>query len=423
MAWNLPVSERRYLRELASKQAELAAAPVMEERKRMWFDLNDGIPGARPPVIIEAGSFNRDFLPEDVFRCRSDTGKDIERQLLANIRNHELLDDDKVMPDTFNMGWFVDIDEIGVKIDYKKAKDFQGFETAIRAVNPFKDDLKKDLQLLKPAVCHVDREKTKAWKAFLDDLLGEILPVKIHTGLFGCTELTRQAVELMGMEAFFMAMYDSPDEVHQLMTFLRDNAIRVMRWAESEELLRINSGNQHSYGSSYTFTTKLPQRGCEGGPARLSDMWGYAESEETTPIAPETFHEFCFPYYRDVCELMGLLYYGCCEPVNMFWEDIRNLPHLKKVSISVLCDQPFMGDALRGTDIVFSRKPDPKFLGVDVSLDEDAWRGHIRETLEATRDVFVEFIIRDVYTMHGNLTKARRAVDLAREEIDRYRNR
>ena len=79
-----------------------------------------------------------------------------------------------------------------------------------------------------------------------------------------------------------------------------------------------------------------------------------------------------------------------------------------------------MGEALRGSDIVFSRKPDPKFLGVEVKLDEDAWAAHIRETLDATHGVNVEFIVRDVYTVHGNLGKARRAVEIARREIDKH---
>jgi hypothetical protein len=117
---------------------------------------------------------------------------------------------------------------------------------------------------------------------------------------------------------------------------------------------------------------------------------------------------------------VGLLYYGCCEPAHPFWEDIRQLPHLKKVSISRWCDQQFMGEALRGTELVFSRKPDPNYLSVDQRLDEEAWATHIRETLEATHGVFVEFIVRDVYTVHGNLKNARHAVEIARQEIERH---
>ena len=68
---------------------------------------------------------------------------------------------------------------------------------------------------------------------------------------------------------------------------------------------------------------------------------------------------------------------------------------------------------------MFSRKPDPNFLGVDVELDEERWAAHIRESLEAARGIFMEFIVRDVYTVHGNLGKPRRAVEIARREIDR----
>lgn len=417
-AFTLPTDERIYLRELAARQAEYAALPLMARRRQMWYDLNDGKPGARPPVIIETWTFDRDFLPENIFRCASDVGRTIEEQLLRNIRNYELLNDDKVMPDTFDIGWCVEIDEMGVSLDRETVPDAQGVDTGFRYLHPIKN-LHEDLALLTPAECRVDRERTMAQKDALDELLGDLLPVTIRTGAFGATMLTHRVIELMGMEAFFTAMYDCPDDVHRLMAFLRDNALRVMRWAEAEGLLRPNNGNQQSFGSSYAFTTRLPAPGYSGDAARLGDMWGNANSQETVGISPKMFHEFCFPYYRDVCEPLGLLYYGCCEPAHPFWRDISQLPHLKKVSISRWCDQQFMGEALRGSDIVFSRKPDPNLLGVAVELDEDAWRAHIRETLDATRDVFVEFIIRDVYTVHGNLGKARRAVELARQEIDR----
>lgn len=419
MKWDIPDGERTYLRELARKQADYAALPVMAQRKQMWYDLNDGHPDARPPVIVETWTFDRDFMPDGVLRCASEAGRTIERQLVRNIRNHELIDDDKVMPDTFDIGWFVDIDEMGVKCDRLMVKDGEGVETGFRFLHPIKD-LKEDIHLLQPAVCRVDQEQTLAWQCFLEDLLGEFLPVEIRTGLFGCSMLTHRVIELMGMEAFFMAMYDSPDELHRLMAFLRDNALRVMRWTEAEGLLRVNNGNQASFGSSYNYTTALPRPGAAGDAARMCDMWGNANSQETVGVSPEMFHEFCFPYYRDVCEPMGLLYYGCCEPAHPFWDDIRQLPHLKKVSISRWCDQRFMGEALQGTDIVFSRKPNPNLLGLDVTLDEENWASHIRETLDATPGVCVEIIVRDVYTVHGNLGKPRRAVEIARNEIDTH---
>jgi hypothetical protein len=344
--------------------------------------------------------------------------RSVEAILDGGVRNHELIDDDKVIPKTFDIRWFVEIDEFGVPVERESVKDAEGVETGYRFLHPIQD-LDRDLATLKPATCRVDRQRTRAWQAFLDDLLGDILPVRIRTGIYGGTMLTHKVVELMGMQAYFMAMVDNPDAVHRLMAFLRDNALRVMHWAVDEGLLRLNHGNQDSFGSSYNFTTQLPAPGYSGPPARLCDMWGSANSQETVGVSPAMFHTFCFPYYRDVCAPMGLLYYGCCEPAHPFWEDIRQLPHLKKVSISRWCDEAFMGDALQGSDVVYSRKPDPNFLSVDVTLDEVAWAAHIRKTLEATRGVAVEFIVRDVYTVHGDLGNARRAVEVARREIER----
>jgi hypothetical protein len=418
MEWHIPPDERAYLRGLAQKQAEYAALPVMAQRRQMWYDLNDSRPGARPPVIIETWTFDRDFMPAGTLRCTTEAGRTIERQLLRNVRNHELIDDDKVMPDTYDISWCVEIDEMGVQIDREQVRDAEGIETGYRFLHPIVD-LERDLDMLRPAACRVDRERTMEWQAFVQEAVGDALPVRIRTGTYGSTMLTHRVVELMGMQAYLMATYDSPDAVHRLMGYLRDNALRMMRWAEGEGLLRVNNGNQDSFGSSYNFTSQLPASDYEGGPARLCDMWGATNSQETVGLSPRMFHEFCFPYYRDVCAPFGLLYYGCCEPAHPFWEDIRQLPHLKKVSISRWCDQAFMGEALRGSEIVFSRKPDPNYLSVDVRLDETAWAAHIRETLDATQGVFVEFIIRDVYTLHGNLGNARRAVEVARREIER----
>lgn len=416
--WIISKEEKAYLRGLATKQAEIAAMPVMEQRKQMWYNLNDGHKNTRPPVIIESGTFNQDFMPESVFQCKNPSARRIESQLLNSIRYHECINDDRVIPDTFNISWNVSIDAMGVKLESEHVSDGLGGNLGHRMIHPIKE-LARDLHILKPAKCEVDRDKTIAYKTFLEDLLGDILPVTIRSNVYASQNLTQTVIRLMGMEAFMLALYCEPDSVHALMSYLRDNSIKIMSWAESENLFVQNTGNDVAYPSSFNFTHRLDRQNGETGPVKLSEMWGNADSQETVGVSPELYHEFCLPYYVDVCRPVGLIYYGCCEPVHPFWEDIKTIPHLQKVSISKWCNQEFMADALRETDIVYSRKPDPTLLGVEKELDESAWSAHIRETLDITRGVSVEFIIRDVYTMHGNLDKARRAIELARKEIDR----
>ena len=79
-----------------------------------------------------------------------------------------------------------------------------------------------------------------------------------------------------------------------------------------------------------------------------------------------------------------------------------------------------MGEALRGSRTIFHRKPSPNFIGVGKELDEEAFAGHIRRTLEAARGCNLEFSFRDIYTLGGDRGKPRRAVQIVRQLIDKH---
>lgn len=50
-------------------------------------------------------------------------------------------------------------------------------------------------------------------------------------------------------------------------------------------------------------------------------------------------------------------------------------------------------------------------------LDEDAWRSHIMTTLKHAENCSLEFTIRDVYTIHHDVDKAKRCVAIMKECI------
>ena len=127
--------------------------------------------------------------------------------------------------------------------------------------------------------------------------------------------------------------------------------------------------------------TTAARRGC-------CDMWGCANSQETVGVSPEMFHEFCFPYYRDVLRADGpavlrLLRAG--PPVlgrhqqPAAPQEGLHLPLVRRAhSWARRCAAP--GSSSRAS-------PTPTSSGVDVKLDEEAWAAHIRETLDAARGV------------------------------------
>ena len=67
--------ERAYFPELVRTQAGYAALPVMGRRRRVWLDLNTGRSRARPPVVVETRTFDRDFMPAGIYRCASEAGR------------------------------------------------------------------------------------------------------------------------------------------------------------------------------------------------------------------------------------------------------------------------------------------------------------------------------------------------------------
>ncbi len=418
----LNITEIKYLRELAQKQKEISELPVMAARKKLWADMNNCVPGARPPLALENGTFNRDFMPESLIQCNSDYGKKLEWQMLQHIRRHEILNDDHVCPGYLEISWHIDRNEFGIEIPTTYEKDSEGVITGYHFDCPIKDLEQDSLEFLTPSTFELDRQGTFDEKKYLEGIFGDILPLEIANGYYFSGNLTQRMMRLMSMETFFLGMYTAPEKVHTVMRYLTDNAVSFAKWAERENILVLNNRNQCTCGTCYNFTDLLPQKDFDPAHVRLRDMWGVMDSQETVGVSPEFFEEFCFPYYQEFAELFGLNYWGCCEPVDPIWGSVSKIANLHAVSISKWANQEKMGEALQGRNIVYSRKPDPNLLSVDVTLNEEAWRNELRKSLDVITKYGLpaEFVVRDVYTLHGNLNNAISAVRIGQEVINEY---
>ena len=86
----------------------------------------------------------------------------------------------------------------------------------------------EDMHLLKPTAYSVDRDRTMKWKAFVEDILGDILPVRMSMGSPGAC-LSQDIVRLMGMEAMIYSLVDYPDEFHQVMRRMTNDHIEYFK--------------------------------------------------------------------------------------------------------------------------------------------------------------------------------------------------
>lgn len=401
--------EKIYLRELAERQKELSHLPVMEERKELWY-LHNELKGPRPMVVMEEDTFLDEILPP--LQCEDPDARWMERQLLKTILPQQIFQDDKVVTEDFLVDVQIENRLFDVEMKKKFASDKIGYH-----IEPVLESLEEDMGILKDSVFINHWQETNRRQELAQDILGDILNVKLQNSVNQWEfSLTEKIVWLMGMENMFCAMVTEAEAFHQLMDRLVVEMIRFLRWQENEQVLFLNNGNDYMGSGSYCFTRELPGETYQGK-ILSRHLWGHMNSQESIGVSPEMYHEFMAPYFARMAKEFGLLYYGCCEPVELYWDrDISHYANLRKVSISPWCNEEIMSERLSGSRVIYSRKPSPNFIGVQKEFDEDEFRKYIRHTVQLTRECHTEYIFRDIYKLHGNTEKLKKAVDIVREE-------
>lgn len=414
--YTIKSKERIYLRDLARRQLEYSKLPIMEQRTRHWYE-NNALKGEKPIIVVEHGPFREELFPE-IF-CSSKMGMAVEKELLSHITSYELINDDKVVPDFYTVNRMIKMKELDQDRIVHHARDTKGRELGYSYEHPVKD-LKEDFHVLKKSVYSYDDKETMAHFEFMQDLLGDILDVRIsNNSLLWFMSFTARAVNIMGLERLMYSIMDYPEETERFFDFILEDSFEYMDWQELEGLLALDNGNSRAGAGSYGFTDELPtDEYKKTGRVTTRDIWGNMNSQESVGLSPSMYKEFVFPIFKKAAERFGLVYYGCCEPVHEIWEScVSTLPNLRKVSISPWCDEEYMGEALRGTNVIYSRKPSPNFLGVG-SFDEAAFTEYMKKTMKAAKGCHAEILFRDIYTLTDDITKAGKAVRIVRRLID-----
>jgi len=408
--------DRQILRELAKRQAEIAALPVMAERRALWYDLNDG-KTAHPLVTMEFHGVESDVYPP--LTCETPFARGMEHQMARQLFKFDHYRDDRVIPDTF----MVEIPNHFKPFGYStKTVHIEGmahrFEHAVH-------DLEADFAVFRHAEFEADAGLAKAneRKAQAEDVVGDILNVRLEfPGPSFCPG--HILVQMMSLETMCISILDYPDLFHRVMRRLTDDYHAFLDAVEAGGAVVPNNDESHVSMDTYCYTRDLPDAttlGRLGRSAKISDVWGYANSQETVSMSPAMFDEFFFTYIKEIADRFGLYSYGCCEPVNPLWEPcLLRMKTLRKISISPWCDEEYMGDALRGKGIVYHRKPFSNFFSVDPVFDEPAFLRHMEKTVKAARGCPLEVTFRDICSVRGELWRLARAVELTREAFARW---
>jgi hypothetical protein len=200
----------------------------------------------------------------------------------------------------------------------------------------------------------------------------------------------------MGVENALYALVDQPELIHGILARMTDGYVSTLDQLEEQALLCEPQSLIHCTGA---YADELPASDYEPSKPRAEDIWAAGLAQMFSTVSPDTFKEFEVDYISGLCERFGLVYYGCCDPLDGKMAEVRMIPNVRKVSMSPWVDEE-LGAAEIGTDYVYSRKPNPAFLAWD-PFPADQVRDHLVATREACErhGCPLEFILKDISTV------------------------
>ena len=404
-----PISEsdRDYLRSLASQVAEIAMRPEQAQRRKMWTDHNE-LRSKRPLFVLYPEDGWVDLIGPDDLRMQSPIWRDCEWYLKHLIYRASKIDDD-----------FFTAAQIFPMVDYTIDNGNYGLEeqgfTLIEGSGAWKrkptlttyDDLPK---MTLPSL-RIDKEMTDQRIAAAHDVFHDILAITPNlTARFDANQ-PGQAASMRGIEQIMMDMCDEPENVHSLMDILTQGQIRIYRQMEESGYLLPNIDNQYVDAGGNGFSDTLAQT----DPVGLSSLWAHGVAQEFFGVSPAMHAEFGIDYQVKILQMFGRTAYGCCEPYTKKFGILKDVPNLRRVSVSAWCDIEVAAEAL-SDKIIFSWKPNPAIV---LYGEEPQLRTHVRNTIEAARECYLEIFLKDIIHLKGLDHRIFQFARMLREEIAR----
>jgi hypothetical protein len=404
----ISAKDREILRRLASQVAELAARPIEQEKRDLWYQLN-ALEPTRPVVFCDPENGWNEIITIDQFECEGEMALRWEMVLRKEIFWGAEMCDDRVIAPHFIVSHVYEESDWGMHERKIGGSDGGSYvwESPLKSYN--------DFDKLHYPIITVNYEATDRVFELANDVLGDILPVRLRTAWWWTLGMTWTLVNIRGLQQIMLDMFDYPDELHRLIAFLRDGHLAKLDFLEENGLLSLNNDDTYVGSGGFGWTNALPQSDFDGH-VRTTDMWGFTESQETVGVSPEMFEEFIFPYQLPIQKRFGLNCYGCCEPLDKRWHIVKDIPNLRRVSVSPWADIANMAEML-GDRYIFSMKPSPTDLAM-TGFDEERIRAELREALQKTRNCRVEVLMKDNHTIRNDPQRVVRWVQIVREEAE-----
>ncbi|MFC1526037.1 hypothetical protein ACFL6X_04410 [Candidatus Latescibacterota bacterium] len=405
-------ADRDIVRDLAGQVAQIAALPEQEDKRQHWRQLN-GLQQRRPMVMADQVCWNEMNVDDELtLTCTDPECRAYENDLRLTLYQWRHFPVDMVVEPFVRVGKAIGNSGFGITIEENRAvTDPTNSVVGHQYLNQFQtmDDLDR---IQTPRISH-DADETERRLSVAHELFDGLLEV-LPWGADPYLSLWDPIATWMGVENALYTIVDQPDLMHGLVGRMTDGYLAMLDQLQDQGLL---CGRQSLVHCTGAHTDELPAPGYDPDRPRLKDLWTFGLAQMFSTVSPAMFKEFEVDYASRICDRFGLVYYGCCDPLDRKMDEVRMIPNVRKVSMSPWVDQE-RGAAEIGRDYVFSRKPSPAFLAED-TFDEV----RVREDLATTRDICqrhgcaLELILKDISTVRYEPQRLWRWADIAMEVV------
>ena len=323
------------LRELAAQVAQIAALPVQEEKRGLWRKLNARNP-VRPMVMIDQVCWNEMPAGDELtLRCVDEECRGYEKQFRRTLYQWRHFPVDMVVEPYVRVSKAVHNTGFGIHIQEETAVgDPTNAVVGHKYENQFQTEA--DLEKIRmPQISH-DQAETQRQLA----LAHEVFDNRLEVRLCGCDpsymSIWDPVSMWMGVENALYALVDQPEFMHRLLTRVTNGYLGMLDQLEAQGLLCEPQNLIHCTGA---YTNELPASGYNSQAPRTKDLWMFAMAQLFATVSPAMFEEFEVDYIRRICKRFGMVYYGCCEPLDSKMAEVRLIPNVRKISMRQIFHQ------------------------------------------------------------------------------------
>ena len=400
------------LRQLAQQYAEASAHPRNQENDRLYRAVN-GLRMIRPVVLIDEQPWSELNLDGALtLQCEDPFFRSYEQHLRQKLFQWVHHPADMILLPYIPVHKIIGGEPGGMPVQEQILETDQKNHIVS---HEYVDQLEHEADIEKIRMPRLTYEQaaTEAARDKLAEAVGDLIEVRIVG--YGCyISQWDKIAAYRGVTSLLMDLAERPEHSHAIME--RVTQMFISQYEQYEQLGLLAPENPLIHCTAgLCDELKVP----EGEPVKRRHVWGRSMAQIFASVSPAMHEEFEVEYQKRAMEPFGLVYYGCCEPLDKKIDIIRQIPHLRKVSVTPWADVKIAAEAI-GKDFVIAAKPNPAH--VSGTFDAAVVRKEIEQIMDACykNGCSFDIVLKDISTVGHNPDNLKRWEQTVMEVVRTY---